>query len=113
MSRLRNASYRQCIVPDCDQLPIFAIIVDRPSGFGRFRVTTILTCSEHTEEGDELAKRDYPDYARQIFDNPPWLEMEQQAEERYQQDNSELYRILEWDRQVRALHRGPERLKGL
>lgn len=79
---LVNISYRQCIVPECSDLPILAIIVEGKSRIGQsFRVATILTCSNHIDEGDNKA-RTYGSYSREISDNPPWLIREQSREEK-------------------------------
>lgn len=114
MAVLVNSSYRQCIVPDCKELPIFAIIIEGTGVLGnRFRVATILTCSEHIDEGDERAKNDYPNFAREIFDNPTWLIREQQVK-REQPDLTaqEMPKILQWENEVRALDRTLERRRG-
>lgn len=96
MAILVNRSYSKCIVGACNTAPNFAIIIEDTGHLGRhYRVATILTCSEHIDEGDAYAKEHYGDFSREIFDNPGWLKREQRAETG-QEARKEFLRSLNW-----------------
>lgn len=78
---LVNTSYIKCAVTECTAKPNFALKIEgRGRGGGPYTIT-ILTCGEHIDEADTFAKTEYPNFARELFDNPFWLEREQRKEE--------------------------------